>query len=67
MDSLNHMIDMQTVRVAVLANRVPTPVLVIEMFGAAVALGLLALYLDDRRPRLRDRVASRPSSCACCS
>ena len=30
-DSLNHMIDMQTVRVAVLANRVPTPVLVIEM------------------------------------
>jgi hypothetical protein len=44
-DSLNHMIDMQTVRVAALANRVPTPVLVIEMLGAAVALGLLALYL----------------------
>jgi hypothetical protein len=45
LDSLNDMIDMQTVRVAALANRVPTPVLVIEMVGAAAALGLLAFYL----------------------
>jgi hypothetical protein len=44
-DSLNEMIDMQTVRVASLANRVPSAVLVIEIVGAAVALGLLALYL----------------------
>jgi hypothetical protein len=29
-DSLNDMIDMQTVRVAALANRVPTAVLVVE-------------------------------------
>ena len=37
------MIDMQTVRVASLANRVPSAVLVIEIIGASVALGLLAL------------------------
>jgi hypothetical protein len=44
-ESLNEMIDMQTVRVSALANRVPTAVLVIEVVGAAVALGLLAMYL----------------------
>ena len=44
-DSLNAMIDMQTVRVSALANRVPQAVLVIEIVGAAVALGLLAMYL----------------------
>ena len=45
-EALNEMIDMQTVRVASLANRVPSAVLVVEIVGAAVALGLLALYLS---------------------
>jgi hypothetical protein len=44
-DSLNETIDMQTVRVSALNNRVPSVVLVFEMIGAAVALGLLAVYL----------------------
>jgi hypothetical protein len=44
--SLNEMIDMQTVRVAGLNNRVPYAVLAVEVFGAAVALGLLAFYLS---------------------
>ncbi len=44
-DSLNKTIDMHTVRVSILNNRVPGPVLAIEVGGAAVALGLLALYL----------------------
>jgi len=44
-DSLNNTIDMQTVRVSALNNRVPGAVLGIEVGGAAVALGLLALYL----------------------
>jgi hypothetical protein len=44
-DSLNTTIDMQTVRVAALNNRVPGAVLAIEVGGAAVALSLLALYL----------------------
>jgi hypothetical protein len=44
-ETLNEMIDMQTVRVSALNNRVPTAVLLIEIIGAAVALGLLALYL----------------------
>jgi hypothetical protein len=44
-DSLNEMIDMQTVQVSALNNRVPSAVLAIEIVGAAVALGLLALYL----------------------
>ena len=44
-DSLNNLIDMQTVRVSALNNRVPGAVLGLEVLGAAVALGLLALYL----------------------
>jgi hypothetical protein len=44
-DSLNEMIDMQTVRVAALNNRVPAAILLVEVIGGAAALGLLALYL----------------------
>jgi hypothetical protein len=45
-ETLNEMIDMQTVRVAALNNRVPGAVLAVEVVGAAVALGLLAFYLS---------------------
>ena len=45
-DSLNDMIDQQTVRLSGLNNRVPDAVLWLELLGAAVALGLLALYLS---------------------
>src|SRR6185503_4146150 len=45
LDSLNEAFDAQTTRVAGLGNRVPTPVLLLEMVGAALALGLLALHL----------------------
>lgn len=44
-ETLNEMIDMQTVRVSGLNNRVPPAVLWLEVAGAAIALGLLALYL----------------------
>ncbi len=44
-DSLNSMIDMQTVRISGLNNRVPGAVLALEVIGAAAALGLLGLYL----------------------
>ena len=44
-ETLNEMIDMQTVRVAGLNNRVPGAVLAVEVIFAAVALGLLAFYL----------------------
>jgi hypothetical protein len=44
-ETLNEMIDMQTVQVSALNNRVPSAVLAIEIIGAAVGLGLLALYL----------------------
>ena len=44
-DSLNDMIDQQTVHVSALNNRVPGAVLALEVLGAAVALGLLAVYL----------------------
>ena len=44
-ETLNQMIDMQTVRVAALNNRVPGAVLAVEVIFAAVALGLLAFYL----------------------
>jgi hypothetical protein len=39
------MIDMQTVRVAALNNRVSGGMLALEVIFAAVALGLLAFYL----------------------
>jgi hypothetical protein len=44
-ETLNTMIDQQTVRVAALNNRVPGPVLAVEVIFAAVALGLLGFYL----------------------
>jgi hypothetical protein len=44
-DSLNTMIDEQTERVATLSNRVPTEVLLLEIIGAAIALGLLGLHV----------------------
>ena len=43
-ETLNEMIDQQTVRVAALNNRIPTAVLILEVFGAGIAFGLLALY-----------------------
>ena len=44
-EALNEMIDGETARIASLGNRVPTAVLVLEILGAAIALGLLAAYL----------------------
>ena len=44
-DSLNEMIDQQTVRISALNNRVPGTVLLLEVVASALALGLLALYL----------------------
>ena len=44
-ETLNDMFDAETARVAALSNRVPTAVLVLEILGSAVALGLLAAYL----------------------
>jgi hypothetical protein len=44
-ETLNEMIDMQTVRLAGLNNRVPGAVIAVEVLGAATALGLLAFYL----------------------
>jgi hypothetical protein len=45
-DSLNTTFDSQSARVYGLSNRVPTAVLLLEVAGTAVALGLLALHLS---------------------
>ena len=45
-DSLNATIDAQSARLSALSNRVPGEVLVLEVFGAAVAVGLLALHIS---------------------
>ena len=45
-ESLNETIDMSTVRLSALDNRVPGPVLALEVLGAAFAMGLLAVYLS---------------------
>ena len=52
-DSLNAMIDKQTVRLSGLNNRVPNAVLWLELFGAALAVGLLGLYLSVLGARTR--------------
>ena len=44
-ETLNQMIDQQTVRKAVLNNRVPPAVLWFELASAMIALGLLSFYL----------------------
>jgi hypothetical protein len=44
-ETLNNMIDTHTSRVASLGNRVPTPVMVLLVFGSAIAVGVLAFYL----------------------
>jgi hypothetical protein len=44
-DSLNEMFDSQSSRVSTLGDRVPTPVLVLEVLGAAIAIASLALHL----------------------
>jgi hypothetical protein len=44
-ESLNEMIDQQGVRLAGLNNRVPNEVLALQLFGAALGIGLLGLYL----------------------
>jgi hypothetical protein len=45
-DSLNTTIDSQEARLSSTANRVPGAVLVLEVFGAAAAMGLLALHIS---------------------
>ncbi len=44
-ESLNDMIDEQTVRTAGLGNRVPTEVLLLEILGSALAMFLLGLHV----------------------
>jgi hypothetical protein len=67
-ESLNDMIDQQTVRAAGLVNRVPTEVLMLEIIGSALAMFLLGLHVGFSRPgrrpapargRSRDDVAVR--------
>ena len=45
-DSLNTTIDEQSVRLSAVNNRVPGAVLDLEVIGAAIALGLLALHIS---------------------
>jgi hypothetical protein len=45
-DSLNTTFDSQAARLASLTNRVPGAVLALEVIGAAVAMGLLALHIS---------------------
>jgi hypothetical protein len=45
-DSLNATFDAQTARLSSLNHRVPSPVLLLEVIGAAAALALLALHIS---------------------
>jgi hypothetical protein len=44
-ETLTNTFDTHTARVASLGNRVPTPVMVLLVFGSALAVGALAFYL----------------------
>jgi hypothetical protein len=45
-ETLNEMIDAHTTRVAALANRIPSSVMFLQIGIAALAFGVLALYLE---------------------
>lgn len=45
-DSLNSTFDAQAARLSALTNRVPGAVLALEVLGAAIAIGLLALHIS---------------------
>jgi hypothetical protein len=45
-DSLNSTFDLQNARLSSLTNRVPNPVLWLELIGAAAALALLAVHIS---------------------
>jgi hypothetical protein len=45
-DSLNEMFDDQASRLSSLTNRVPVAVLALEVFGAAIAIGVLSLHIS---------------------
>ncbi|MET0459813.1 MAG: hypothetical protein ABW195_11235 [Ilumatobacteraceae bacterium] len=44
-ETLNDTIDAHTDRITSLRNRVPTPVILLQLAGSALALGVLSLYL----------------------
>jgi hypothetical protein len=44
-ESLNDMIDMHTIRISALGNRVPSAVAYLQLVGGSFAVGLLAMYL----------------------
>ena len=57
-ESLNEMFDAQSTRVYALGNRVPTAVLVVEVGGAALALGALAVHLALHLSTIRRGLAA---------
>ena len=66
-ESLNEMIDQQTVRVAGLNNRVPTEVLLLEVIGAAGAMFLVGLHVGLLGRSLTPLLLAAGSSPSCCS
>jgi hypothetical protein len=44
-ETLNEMIDAHTTRIAALDNRIPSPVLWLQVLASALALGVLAMFL----------------------
>ena len=44
-ETLNEMIDAHTTRVAALDNRIPAPVLWLQILASALALGVLGMFL----------------------
>ncbi len=60
-ETLNEMIDAHTTRVAALDNRIPAPVLWMQLLASALALGVMGMFLaSHERGRPHDPVRRRP-------
>ena len=66
-ETLNEMIDAHTSRVAALDNRIPAPVLWLQILASALALGVLGMFLGSHDQGVL-MACSRPVwSPSCCS
>ena len=66
-ETLNEMIDAHTTRVAALANRIPDSVMYLQIGVAALAFGVLALYLAMLGRAVLPHWSAHSSSRSCCS
>ena len=66
-ETLNEMIDAHTTRIAVLDNRIPAPVLWLQIVASALALAVLGMFLASHDRGVLMSCSPQGSSRSCCS